>query len=167
MVQVTDKTDSDELTIPIMKIRDLVLELTGKIDSIGGRVQRLESSSIKSTESRTDLENSKCTQTETDSSQHPPACHQAMELWEQYKFSQKSNTEILIEALKTLDLKSVIEHQTRQITQQGNMLNNLNRSFAKLTKIPHKSDSEKSSSTNEKNRNPNKNNPSAKRPKND
>ena len=79
-------------------------------------------------------ENQKSTQTESEGYLYPPACLEAHELWKKYQISKKTETELLVDALKALDLRQIIENQNKQIAHQNNMLNNLNRNFGQFSR---------------------------------
>ena len=116
----------------MLKLSDLILCIDSKIDSMNKRVERLENIGTK--KSITSIpDNTKGTQTESNSVLHP-ACPEAVKLWEEYKVSQKSDTQILIEALASLNIKHVIDQQNEKMSQQTNMLNSLNRTFSQMTK---------------------------------
>ena len=119
---------------PLMILRDTVLGLVGQLEKINVRLQKIETKTEPSS-LILPSNNEKSTQTQSDSSLYPPACQEALVLWENYKISQKSETEILIEALKSLDLKKVIENQNKQLSQQTNMINNMSRNFSKFSKM--------------------------------
>ena len=124
---------------PLMILRDTVLSLVGKIDKLDSRMAKIEKVKKAPEPSIQPLDNAKETQTETDGALYPPACPEALELWKKYKISQKTETEILVEALKALDLKQIIENQNRQISQQTNLLNNMHRNFAQFSKNKNES----------------------------
>ena len=142
-------TSGDDICIPIMKLRDLVLGLASDMENLTSRLAKVENPSSKSPNA-SPYQN-QATQTETDSSLHPPACLEATQIWEQYQTSKKSETQLLVEALKSLDLKSVLEQQNRQFVQQGNLLNNLNRSFSQFSKSGPKTQSAPKPTNNDRN----------------
>ena len=124
-----NKSDSD-LTISILALKEVVLDLAGNMNNINQRIELIEKS--KNNENKDEFNFQDCnkmTQTEMDSSKYPPASAEAAKIWEHYQLSKKSQTELLIEALKNLDLKSVLENQNSQFRQQSNTLNNLSRSI--------------------------------------
>ena len=122
------------LTVSILSLKELVLDLSGNFSNLSQRLEAMEVKKIKINTTPEPEDNNKFTQTESDCSMYPPACPEAAELWEKYTISKKTDTQILIEALKNLDLKSVIENQNSQIRHQTNILNNLNRNFAQHSK---------------------------------
>ena len=123
-----------DVLVPILDLKETLLDLGGKLDNMCRRVSDLEGNNRKPSTLAPVQPNTKGTQTESDSSLHPPACTEAVQLWEIYENSKKSETQILIEALKSFDLRSLIDNQNRQISNQSTMLNNLNRSFSSFTK---------------------------------
>ena len=117
-----------------MTLRDSVLGIAGTIEQISSRLTRLENQSrIVGPESQ-QTPNTKSTQTETDSTLHPPASAEALELWKNYRISQKSDTQILVEALRALDLRSVLENQNSQFEKQTKLLNNMHRNMVQNSK---------------------------------
>ena len=136
-----EESTQSELLIPILTLKETMLDLGGKLENICRRVGDLEGNHSKVPNPAPAQPNTKGTQTESESSLHPPACAEAVQLWEIYQTSKKSETQILIEALKSLDLKSLIENQNRHMNNQSAMLNNLNRSFSSLAK-PNKNRNE-------------------------
>ena len=116
-----------------MILRDAVLGLVGKLNEIHSRLTKIEAKSEPSSLILSP-NNEKGTQTPSDSSRYPPASEEALSLWKKYKLSQKTETELLIDALKSLDLKKVIENQNKQIAHQSNMINNLSRNLSKFSK---------------------------------
>ena len=134
--KITQNTSGSDLCIPITKLRDAVLGLAGDIEKMSTRLTKLENPGSKNP-SESPFQ-TKETQTESDSSLHPPACFEATQVWEQYQTSKKSETQLLVEALNSLDLKSILEQQNRQMVHQNNTLNSLNRSFAQFSKSTEK-----------------------------
>ena len=120
-------------TAAMMKLRDLIMCIDSKIDSMNTRVEHLEAREPKKMAPAVP-DNTKGTQTESDSAMHPPACIDAVRLWEEYEVSKKSDTQILIEALKSMNIKHVIDQQNSKMTEQTNMLNSLNRTFSQMAK---------------------------------
>ena len=117
----------------MLKLRDLIMCIDSKIDSMNTRVEHLETHETKKM-APVIPDNTKGTQTESDSATHPPACTDAVRLWEEYQVSKKSDTQILIEALKSLNIKHVIDQQNVKMSEQTNMLNSLNRTFSQMAK---------------------------------
>ena len=99
---IHESCDAADISVPILEMRDIVLNVVGKLDSLSARVsaiehRKLSNSSINDCPQSTTI----MTQTETESDDFPPACHKQALLWGRYVLSQKSETQILIDALKT------------------------------------------------------------------
>ena len=125
--------NGDQETTALMTLRDSVLEIAGKLEQISARLTRCENKS-QNVKSDQLTPNTISTQTETDSTLHPPASTEALEMWKNYRISQKTDTQILIEALRALDLRSVLENQNSQFEKQTKMLNNMHRNMVQNTK---------------------------------
>ena len=143
-----------------MILRDTVLGLVGQMEKLNSRLQKIETKETVFPSDPTN--NDKFTQTESDCTSYPPASDEALALWTSYKISQKTATELLLDALKSLDLKNVIENQNRQISKQTNMLNNINRNLANFSPKPGHSGAPKRSENSET-RNKSRNGPTGKK----
>ena len=83
---------------PIMILRDTVLGLVGQMEKLNSRLQKIETQETVFPSDPTN--NDKSTQTESDCTSYPPASDEALALWTSYKISQKTDTELLIDAQK-------------------------------------------------------------------
>ena len=130
------RLEQSSMTTSFMTLRDTVLGIAGQIDGVSCRLARLENGKKSHTLGPPTTESQKTigTQTETESDRHPPASEEALILWKKFQNSKKSDTEILIETLKSLNLEKIFVAQNEQISRQTTMLNNLNRTVAQLSK---------------------------------
>ena len=132
-----------------MVLRDTVLGLVGQMEKIHKKLEKIEKSDPE--HGQNEASTTKSTQTDTESHLHPPASREALKIWEAYKFSQKSETQILIETLQNLDLKNIFEAQAKQFKAQNSMLNNLTRNLSEMGKNGKKPGPKKSNKNSNKN----------------
>ena len=80
------RQSGDQETTALMTLRDSVLGIAGTIEQISSRLSRLENQSRTVRPESQQTPNTKSTQTETDSTLHPPASAEALELWKTTEF---------------------------------------------------------------------------------